>query len=65
MWQQAEHNVQNVDEGAAPDFTAGTDAATGVWGAVGCSVLELVWGTTGGGGVDRGAGAASGGVDRV
>ena len=65
MWQQAEHTVQNVDEGAAPDFTAGTVAATGVWGVLGCSVLDRVWGTTGGGGVGRGAGAAGGGVGRV
>lgn len=64
MWQQAVHTVQNVDEGAAPDFTAGTVAATGVCGVVGCGVLDRVWGT-GGGGVGRGAGATGGGVDRV
>lgn len=66
MWQQAEHTVQNVDEGAAPDFAAGTVAATGVWGVVGRSVLDGVWGITGGG-VDRGAGAgaAGSGVDSV
>ena len=66
MWQQAEHTVQKVGEGAAPDCTAGTAAAIGVWGADGSGGLGCVCEAIGGGGgLGRGAGATVSGAGRV
>jgi len=66
MWQQAEHTVQKVDEGAAPDCTAGTVAAIGVWGGGGSGGLGCVCEAIGGGGgLGRGAGATVSGAGRV
>lgn len=62
MLEQAEHTVQKVDEGAAPDCAAGIVAAINVWGADGRGGLGCVLGATGGGGVGRGAGAREGAV---
>jgi hypothetical protein len=64
MWQQA-HTVQKVDEGAAPDCTAETVAAIGVWGVDGSGGLGCVCRAIGGGGLGRGAGAAVSGAGRV